>query len=88
MNIIQPNNSVYVLLQAIKSFSICPGKQHLTLVFPHMADSIQRFKQDSIYNGAHISNEDILTSALISDGSSELFEGYHTYVTLAPTANR
>ena len=75
------------MMQAIKSFSIRPGSQHVTFAFPFMAELLSRFRPDS-YGGDTGVSQPLITPGLFFDQSIDVIEGYQSYITLAPTLDR
>ncbi|KAJ9575476.1 hypothetical protein L9F63_007681 [Diploptera punctata] len=79
--------------QAIKSFSIRDGRQHITLAFPFMEDLVKRFSeppgsiinQDGCIKGGRFM---WITPALLFDRCPEVIHGFETLVTLVPTTLR
>ncbi|PSN53466.1 hypothetical protein C0J52_09351 [Blattella germanica] len=79
--------------QAIKSFSIRDGRQHITLAFPFMEDIVKRFADPP---GPSVSQEGTsksgkfiwITPALLFDRCPEVIHGFETLVTLVPTTFR
>ncbi|XP_076349061.1 uncharacterized protein LOC143246366 [Tachypleus tridentatus] len=76
--------------QAIKSFSIRPGKQHITFAFPFMEDTIKSFCDWS--NTAEVGGDPekprYISSGLFFDQGLEIVQGFQTYVTLVPYVNK
>ncbi|KAJ4443400.1 hypothetical protein ANN_05068, partial [Periplaneta americana] len=80
-------------LQAIKSFSIRDGRQHITLAFPFMEDLVKRFAEPpgpSISHDGPIKGGRFMwiTPALLFDRCPEVIHGFETLVTLVPTTLR
>ena len=83
------------ILQAIKSFSIRPGKQHVTFCFPFMMDILRRHFRSDVTNGGELvgslgasAEPNLLTPALFFDYSLEVIEGYQSFITLAPAVEQ
>ncbi|XP_076327653.1 uncharacterized protein LOC143234291 isoform X2 [Tachypleus tridentatus] len=76
--------------QAIKSFSIRPGKQHITFAFPFMEDTIQNFCEGNRISevGGVPEKPRYITSGFFFDQGLEIIQGFQTYVTLVPYVNR
>ncbi|XP_035204800.1 uncharacterized protein LOC118179744 isoform X2 [Stegodyphus dumicola] len=80
--------------QAIKSFSIRPGKQHITFAFPFMEETLRTFCETDSINEAHIdtANKNRLasptSSVLFFDECLEVVHGFQTYVTILPQLNK
>ncbi|XP_077868902.1 uncharacterized protein LOC144359839 [Saccoglossus kowalevskii] len=69
--------------QAIKSFSIKPEKQHITLAFPFMVDVLKQMQiREGLPRAYHV------TPVLLCDDNLELIEGFHTIITMAPNFQR
>lgn len=79
--------------QAIKSFSIRDGRQHITLAFPFMEELVKKFAEPpgstSLHEGsAKCGRFMSITPALLFDRSPEVIHGFETLVTLVPTTHR
>jgi hypothetical protein len=79
--------------QAIKSFSIRDGRQHITLAFPFMEELVKKFAEPpgstSLQEGsAKCGRFMSITPALLFDRCPEVIHGFETLVTLVPTTLR
>jgi hypothetical protein len=83
----------FIFSQAIKSFSIRDGWQHITLAFPFMEELVKRFaeplcstasQERPVTGGRFVS----ITPALLFDRCPEVIHGFETLVTLVPTTLR
>jgi hypothetical protein len=80
-------------LQAIKSFSIQGGRQHITLAFPVMEELVKRFAEPPGSTAAHEGPANCgrfvcITPALLIDRCPEVIQGFETLVTLVPSTLR
>ncbi|KAF8796459.1 hypothetical protein HNY73_000830 [Argiope bruennichi] len=80
--------------QAIKSFSIRPGKQHITFAFPFMEETLRSFcetdsrSESSMDSGAKSGTTASGSSVLFFDECLEVVHGFQTYVTILPQLNK
>ncbi|XP_033610266.1 uncharacterized protein LOC111871730 [Cryptotermes secundus] len=79
--------------QAIKSFSIQDGRQHITLAFPTMEELVKRFAEPPGPTALHERPANCgcfmsITPALLFDRCPEVIQGFETLVTLVPTTLR
>ncbi|GBM37554.1 hypothetical protein AVEN_208313-1, partial [Araneus ventricosus] len=80
--------------QAIKSFSIRPGKQHITFAFPFMEETLRSFcetdsrTESSIDAGSKSGTTASTSSVLFFDECLEVVHGFQTYVTILPQLNK
>ena len=79
--------------QAIKSFSIRDGRQHITLAFPFMEELVKKFAEPPGSTSLHEASVKCgrftsITPALLFDRCPEVIHGFETLVTLVPTTLR
>ncbi|GIY69546.1 uncharacterized protein CDAR_465561 [Caerostris darwini] len=80
--------------QAIKSFSIRPGKQHITFAFPFMEETLRSFCETESRNdtsgecGPKSNSTSSASSVLFFDECLEVVHGFQTYVTILPQLNK
>ncbi|GFR22720.1 uncharacterized protein TNCT_351411 [Trichonephila clavata] len=80
--------------QAIKSFSIRPGKQHITFAFPFMEETLRSFcetegrSETSADPGTKSNPASSASSVLFFDECLEVVHGFQTYVTVLPQLNK
>nr|CAD7408060.1 unnamed protein product [Timema poppensis] len=79
--------------EAIKSFSIREGKQHVTIAFSFMEDLMRRFTENTAtmvpnQSSRYPTKFQWITPALFLDSSPEVIHGFETLVTLVPSTFR
>ncbi|GFS32398.1 uncharacterized protein NPIL_495901 [Nephila pilipes] len=80
--------------QAIKSFSIRPGKQHITFAFPFMEETLRSFcetegrNETSADPSSKSNSASSASSVLFFDECLEVVHGFQTYVTILPQLNK